>query len=88
MIAKLSKELAAALQASADGELEVIDPETQRTYYVVDGDTHRRAREALRRQQDSVAIAEGLSQMAAGEGKPLDQAFADIRSRLGFPTRQ
>lgn len=88
MIIPLTKELAAALLATGKSELEVVDPETQRTYFLVDGDTHRRAMEALRRQQDRDAIAEGLAQMKAGQGKPLDQAFSDMRARLGFPQAQ
>jgi hypothetical protein len=86
MIAKLTKEQAAALNATGEGELEVIDPDTQRMYFLVDSETHRRAMEALRRQQDRDAIAEGLLQMEAGQGKPLDQAFSEMRSRLSFPT--
>ncbi|MEQ8791956.1 MAG: hypothetical protein RIC55_37210 [Pirellulaceae bacterium] len=85
MTAKLSKDLAAALLATGGSGLEVVDPDTQRTYMIVDSDIHRRAMEALRRQQDHDAIAEGLAEMEAGHGKPLDEAFADMRSRLGFP---
>ncbi|MGE0609421.1 MAG: hypothetical protein AB7O62_20180 [Pirellulales bacterium] len=85
MTAKLTKELAAALLATGESELEIIDPETQRTYFLVDGETHRRAMDALRRQHDRDAIAEGLQQMEAGQGQPLDKAFSDLRSRLGFP---
>ncbi len=88
MTAKLNKELAAALHATGDNELEVVDPETQRTYFLVDSETHRQAMGALRRQQDRDSIAEGLMQMEAGQGKPLDQAFSDMRSRLGFPQAQ
>lgn len=88
MTAKLSKELVSALHAIGDGELEVVDPETQRVYVLVDCETHRRAMEALRRQQDRDAIAEGLAELEAGQGKPLDEAFSDLRSRLGFsPTK-
>ena len=82
MTAKLSKELTTALHATGDNELEVVDPETQRTYFLIDSKTHRQAMDALRRQQDRRAIAEGLAQMEAGQGKPLDQAFSDMRSRL------
>jgi hypothetical protein len=85
MIAKLTKELAAALNATGECEVEFVDPDTQRTYFLVDGETHRLAMEALRRQRDRDAIAEGLIQMEEGQGKPLDQAFSDMRSRLGFP---
>ena len=86
MIAKLTKELSAALHATGDQRLEVIDPETNRIYMLVDGETHRRAMAALQRQQDRDAIVEGLSQMESGQGKPLDVAFAEIRTRLAFPT--
>lgn len=85
MVAKLNKELTEVLKASGECAVEVVDPDTQRTYYIVDGDTHLRAMEALQRQQDHDAIAEGLKQMERGQGKSLDQAFQDIRSRLEFP---
>ena len=85
MTAKLTKELTEALRATNVGELEVVDPETQRTYVVVDGEIHRQAMEALRRQQDREAIAQGIAEMEAGGGKPLGQAFAELRARLGFP---
>lgn len=87
MTARLSQELADALQASGAGELEVIDPITNRVYVVVDNQTHQAAMAALRRQQDHDAIAEGIAQMEAGQGKPLDEAFEGIRERLGFPQR-
>ncbi len=85
MTEKLTKELAAALQSTGSRELEVVDPETSRRYIIVDSETHRRAMEALRRQEDRDAISEGLAQMEDGQGRPLDQAMADMRSRLGFP---
>jgi hypothetical protein len=90
MTPKLNKELSEALRATSGNEqdaveLEVVDPDTQRTYFLVDGETHRRAMEALRRQRDRDAIAAGLDQMEAGQGKPLDQAFADLRAKLAFP---
>ena len=88
MAAKLTKELAAALNASGESELEVIDPETQRTYFVVDADTHRRAMDALRRLQDYDAIAQGIAEMQAGEGTTLDEAFDDIRATLNLRPRQ
>ena len=47
MTAKLPKELAAALHATGGNELEIVDPDTQRTYILVDRDTHRLAMEAL-----------------------------------------
>ena len=88
MTAKLTKELADALNATGDSELEVVDPSTQRTYFVVDADIHRRAMDALRRQQDRDAIAQGIAEMEAGEGTALSEAFDDIRATLSLRQRQ
>jgi hypothetical protein len=88
MTAKLTKELAAALHATGDRELEVVDPETSRVYFIVDGEMHRQAMDALRRQRDRAAIAEGISEMEAGLGTPLDEAFDNIRANLGLRQRQ
>lgn len=85
MTTKLTGELATALQAAGEDGLEVIDPQTNRVYHIVEEDIHRRAMPALRAQQDRAAIAEGIAQMEAGEGKPAQQAFDDLRVRLGFP---
>ena len=84
MIAPLNKELVAALHAVGDGELEVVDPDTQRKYVLVDSDTHHRPMDALRFWQDRDAIAAGLAQLEAGDGQPLDQAFSGLQSRLGL----
>jgi hypothetical protein len=88
MITKLTTEQSAALHASGDHELQVVDPVTDRTYVLIDSDTHRQAMDALRREQDRDAIAEGIQQMAAGQGQPLDAALAEMRARLGFPQAQ
>jgi hypothetical protein len=85
MAAKLNKELADALHAAGGEGLEVIDPDTNRVYRIIDEETHREAMLALRAQQDRDAIAEGIAQMEAGEGKPALQAFEEMRERLGFP---
>lgn len=82
MTAKLTKEQAAALHATGQDELEVIDPQTLRLYLIVDSDTHRRAIEALRQQQDRDAIAQGIAEMEAGEGIPLAEARRLTRERL------
>lgn len=86
--ARLTKELAAALHATGDRELEVVDPETSRVYFIVDGEMHRQAMDALRRQRDRAAIAAGLSEMEAGLGTPLDEAFDNVRADLGLRQRQ
>lgn len=82
MTPKLSQDLADALNAAGTGELEVVNPNDNRIYFVVDGETHRRAMDALRRQRDRDAIAEGVAQMEAGEGIPLKQARKLTGERL------
>ncbi len=82
MPAKLTQELSAALHARGEGGLEVIDPTTQQTYFLVDGETHRRAMEALRRQQERDAIAQGLAEMEAGDALPIQEARKRSRDRL------
>ena len=82
MTAKLTKELTAALHATGESELEVVDPETSRLYFVVDAEIHRQAMDALRRQQDRDAIAQGIAEMEAGEGIPVAEARKLTRERL------
>ena len=43
MTANLTKELAAALHATGDHELEVVDPDTSRVYFIVESEMHRQA---------------------------------------------
>lgn len=88
MSIELNKDLLAALHEAGNRGLEVVDPETSRVYVIVDSDTHRRAMEAFDREQDRLAIGEGLAQMQAGDGLPLDDAFDAIRVRLGFPPKR
>ena len=82
MTAKLSKQLVDALHANDDDSLEVVDPSSNRTYFLVEGDTHRQAMEALRRQNDRDAIAEGIADMEAGRGVPLEEARKLTRQGL------
>lgn len=87
MTIQLSKELAAALHACGELQLEVVDPVTSRVYFIVESETHRQAMAALRR-QDCDAIAQGLAEMEAGQGLPVEEAFDSIRTRLGLRRRQ
>ncbi len=82
MTAKLTKELAAALHATGERELEVVDPDTSRVYFIVESETHRQAMDALRRQQDRNAIAQGIAEMEAELGIPLADARKLTRDRL------
>lgn len=86
MTAKLSKELSDALNGA--DQLEAVDPATGRIYILVEGEVHRRAMQALQRQQDHDAIAEGIAQMEAGGGTPVAEADRLLRQRLAFPPRR
>ena len=88
MAPKLPQELADALHAAGNGALEVVNPNDNRVYFVVDEETHRQAMDALRRQRDREAIANGIAQMEAGEGISLKEAIEAIRARLNLPRQQ
>lgn len=87
MAARLSKELCDAIHASDEDSLEVIDPTSNRSYFIIDDDTYRRASRALRQQADHDAIAAGIAEMEAGEGQPIDEAFAELSATAAFPPR-
>lgn len=82
MTPRLSQELVDALKAAGNGELEVVDPNDNRVYFVVDGDTHRQAMDALRRWRERDAIAKGIAQMEAGEGVSIEEARKQTREWL------
>jgi len=87
MTLKLNSDLTAAVDANGEQPLEVVHPTSNCTYYIVKGDTYRQAMKALgqqRRQDDHDAIAEGIQQMEAGEGIPVEDARALTRERLGL----
>lgn len=82
MTPKLTTEQLTAVDASGNGSIEVVHPVTNQTYFIVDGNTHRQAMDALRRQQDHDAIAEGIAQMEAGQTIPLEEARRLTKERL------
>ena len=82
MTPKLTTDQAAAIDANGNQPMEVVHPATNAVYFVVDGDTHRQAMDALRRQEDHDAIAEGIAQMEAGGGMPIEEARRLSRERL------
>ena len=87
MTPKLSTELSNALQASK-GELEFIDPATNRTYVVVEQAVLARAKAVLERQEqdDLAAVQRGIEDVEAGRTMPMDEAFDSIRQL--FDARQ
>jgi hypothetical protein len=78
----LPQELADALNTGEGAPLEVLDPNSKRTYFVVSAETHRLAMEALRRVEDREAIARGIAEMQAGGGLPLEEAREQSLERL------
>ncbi len=88
MAAKLTTELADAVRTSSSSGLEVIDPSTNRIYVILDEETHRRAMEALRQQEDDwAAIQQGIGQADAGGSMSLADSEQQIREQFGFAPR-
>ncbi|MBM80585.1 MAG: hypothetical protein CMJ78_08335 [Planctomycetaceae bacterium] len=83
---KLSEELRSAL-TSSEVPVAVQDSETKRIYYLVEDDLYERAMEALYQQDEVAAIQSGIDDMEAGRVLPFEDVDAQIRARLGMPTR-
>ena len=88
MTPKLTDDLQKAVDDHAGQPIRVEHPVTHKVYVIVDCDTHERAMQALREQDDLASIARGIEQMEAGEGRPLAEADTAMRKELGFPPRQ
>ena len=87
MKASLSDEQRRALDQQPDG-IEVEDARTQKVYFLTDAEVHRRAMEALQRQEDHDAIQAGIDDMEAGRTMPLEEADREIREELGFGSKK
>ncbi len=81
----LSDEQRRALDQQPEG-IEVEDDQTQKVY-LTDVDLHRRAMQALQRQDDRAAIQAGIDDMQAGRVVPFDEVDRRIREKLGLPQR-
>ena len=82
----ISDEQREALGQRPEG-VEVEDPLTQRVYILTDVEIHRRAMQALRRQDDRAAIQAGIDDMEAGRVVPFEDVDCIIRAKLGLPPR-
>jgi excinuclease UvrABC nuclease subunit len=78
---ELTQEMADALRAGK-GEVRVTDPKTQQVYVLVDDETHRRAMEALRQQEDHRAIQSGLDDMQAGRSMSIEESHRRLDEAL------
>jgi predicted transcriptional regulator len=81
MTPKLTDEIRQAILAG-NGQAEIEDDQTRKVYVITDQDTHWQAMEALRRQQDHDAIAEGIADTEAGRVVPFEEVDARIRKSL------
>lgn len=70
-----SPDQSAALAATPNSRLTVIDPATRQRYVLVSADEYTQL-------EDFDAIRRGISVMEAGEGKPLADAMNDVRQSL------
>ena len=76
-----------SLQQHPEKPIEFRDEKTKRLYFIVDPVLLDRAQDAMRRLADLAAIQEGIADLEAGRGLPVDEADRQIREKLGFPPR-
>lgn len=77
----LTDEQREALVLQPEG-IEVEDPKTQKLYVLADVELHRRAIEALTRQDDREAIHAGIADMEAGRVVSFEEVDRRIRAKL------
>ena len=87
MKASLSDEQRQALNQQPEG-IEVEDGQTRKLYVLTDAEVHRRAMQALQRQEDHDAIQAGIDDMEAGRVVPFEEVDRRIREKLGLPQRE
>jgi hypothetical protein len=73
-----------AIKSGNTADLRFVDPETQKVYFLLDDETHRRAMDAIRQQDDWDAIEEGVAQAKRGESISADELKVQIRNEFGF----
>lgn len=81
MKAPLSEEQRQALSQQPEG-IEVEDQQTQKVYFLTDAQLHRRALQALQRQEDHDAIQAGIEDMQAGRVVPYEEVSRRLRKHL------
>ncbi len=81
MKARLSDEQRRALDQQPEG-IEVEDGQTQKVYFLTDAEVHRRAMQALQRQEDRDAIQAGIEDMEAGRVEPYENVSLRLRTHL------
>jgi len=75
MDTNLTPEQSQALSSSGEEPLTFVDPVTNRKYVLIAADDFSKL-------ETVAAIRTGLSQMEAGEGQDLGEAFRDIRKQI------
>ena len=81
MKTSLSDEQRRALDLEPEG-IEVEDSRTQKVYFLTDAEVHRRAMQALKRQDDHDAIQAGIDDMEAGRVVPYEEVSRNLQNHL------
>ncbi len=87
MTPKLSDDLQKALDAHAGQPIRVEHPGTHAVYFLIDEETHRRAMQALKEQEDWRSVQQGLAERERRLGQPFAEVDVEIRKEFGFPPR-
>jgi len=78
---QLTPEMSVALHAN-QGDVLVIDPDTDRVYVLVDDETYIKALRALRKQEDRQAIQSGIDDLESGRMETAEVAHRHGREHL------
>lgn len=85
MTPKLTDEQREAIQQS--DSIMVEDDQTRKVYFIIDGDLHDRAIQALEEHDARRAIRAGIDDLEAGRIIPFADVDARLRDKLGLPPR-
>ena len=83
MTPKLTKEQRDAIQKTDSVKVE--DTETRKVYFIVEGDLHDRAMQALEEHDTRNAIHAGIDDLEAGRVIAFADIDARLRKKLGLP---
>ena len=74
MTPKLTEEQSAAIDASKVGSVPVVHPVSNRVYFVVDAEIHKKAMDALHKRETLEAIQAGIDDMEAGNTMSVEES--------------
>ena len=81
MIATLTPDLQRVLREAGEQPVEFVEPETGTIYVLI-------PKSQMLSRADAASIQRGITQMNAGQGRPILESKADLSRQLGFDLPQ